>query len=1008
MINPLFSLFTCIGSRNCITLRLKSFNISSIDMVRIVLQYLVAVAIVAVLPLSADARFYYIDMVPSDSLWIRGRVMESLANMDLHKAFAVPIDAKGNYGDTIYADIDVEFLGMNGVRERSFINLFAPRVDSTYVFEIGAPGYTPKTVVYKVERLGKREMMREMPATVLERAPRQLGEVTVTASKVKFYNKGDTLVYNADAFQLADGSMLDALISQLPGVELNNKGEIRVNGEYVETLLLNGKQFFSSDKKLMLENIGAYTVKDVEVYKGQTRIEKWIDNPLKEKHLTMNVKLKKEYSRGWILNAQGGYGTEDRYMGRLFASSFGLKSNVALIGNINNLNDTFDPSDYGSWRQSNYGTEKNRQRKAGLNYNHESADVKRTIDGSFKFEDNSNTELTTNNGTSFYATGDVYSYSHSVNRLSSFSLSTEHNGMLDLGRVNINGQLSGSYRRSERASSSLSGSFNEEQPDVSAEFLRTIYGNGSAEQLAALINRSITARDNRGRSAEVSGNVTTHYKLPGSSDMLTFTLSSSYEAEKSHDWNDYTINYGVESKPADCRRQYGDNSPIHNLMLKGAVAYEARFRNLNLNLGYDYLFNDRVSDMRMYALERLANMGEYGFLPDGYLDAFDQANSYNSRRWESCHTFRPSLRYVLKTASGGEFKADFNPTMAVKQRHMNYWRDGKSYRVNHTGFMVDMGYSGVRLEYSNKESSIMNIGKDRTTKYVLSYEYSINTTLPEMMDLVDIVDESNPLLIREGNPGLKNAYHQSHSVSWSIAPAKISISNDISVRYEYDTDALVQGVRYDMNTGVSRVRTYNVNGNRSVTVDDRVFWSKGNVYIQSMTRACFSKNVFMSTTGQSADFGKYYTKNTEVSERLNVSWRNRGCSVSFNGDMAYRKTSREGADDIDAIHANYGVNAMITLPAGLSIGTNFTLSTRWGYGDKDLDTTDAVWNANISYAPKNKRWVFMLHGFDLLHSMSSVHYFVSAMGRSVWASNTLPRYILASVQYRFNIQPKQH
>ncbi len=163
-------------------------------------------------------------------------------------------------------------------------------------------------------------MTREMPVTILERAPHQLGEVQVVASKVKFYHRGDTLVYNADAFQLAEGSMLDELIRQLPGVELNKDGEIKVNGEKVETLLLNGKHFFSGDNKLMLENLGAYTVKDVEVYRGQTALEKWVNDPNAQKHLTMDVKLKKEYSHGYLLNAQAGYGTEERYLGRLFAS----------------------------------------------------------------------------------------------------------------------------------------------------------------------------------------------------------------------------------------------------------------------------------------------------------------------------------------------------------------------------------------------------------------------------------------------------------------------------------------------------------------------------------------------------------------------------------------------------------------------------------------------------------------------------------------------------------------
>ena len=88
---------------------------------------------------------------------------------------------------------------------------------------------------------------RNIPDIYLDRAPHKLREVEVTASKIKFYHRGDTIVYNADAFQLAEGSMLDALISQLPGVELSDNGRITVNGEFVESLLLNGKHFFDGN-----------------------------------------------------------------------------------------------------------------------------------------------------------------------------------------------------------------------------------------------------------------------------------------------------------------------------------------------------------------------------------------------------------------------------------------------------------------------------------------------------------------------------------------------------------------------------------------------------------------------------------------------------------------------------------------------------------------------------------------------------------------------------------------
>ena len=112
----------------------------------------------------------------------------------------------------------------------------------------------------------------------------------------------------------------------------------------MESLLLNGKEFFDKDRNIMLENLGAYTVNNVEVYRGQTKREKWIDDPNAQKHLTMDVKLKKEYSMGWLLNSEAGYGTEDLYTARLFASWFSNTSRFTLLGNMNNVGNNFNLS----------------------------------------------------------------------------------------------------------------------------------------------------------------------------------------------------------------------------------------------------------------------------------------------------------------------------------------------------------------------------------------------------------------------------------------------------------------------------------------------------------------------------------------------------------------------------------------------------------------------------------------------------------------------------------------
>ncbi len=135
----------------------------------------------------------------------------------------------------------------NGTIRTCFKFEIPEQADGRFLVKLEAKGYS---TVYKPVKLvwKKKSIEISLWDTPMRRTSwtndRQLGEATVTATKIKFYTKGDTLIYNADAFQLQEGSLLDALIAQLPGAELKSDGRIMVNGKFVESLLLNGRDFF--------------------------------------------------------------------------------------------------------------------------------------------------------------------------------------------------------------------------------------------------------------------------------------------------------------------------------------------------------------------------------------------------------------------------------------------------------------------------------------------------------------------------------------------------------------------------------------------------------------------------------------------------------------------------------------------------------------------------------------------------------------------------------------------
>ena len=171
------------------------------------------------------------------------------------------------------------------------------------IIKVEHPNYNSDYSSHSLKYVGRNANF-ELPPIFVKRkstfTEQTLNEVVVTATKVKMYYRGDTLVYNADAFNVADGSMLDALIKQMPGTELTKQGEIFVNGRKVENLLLNGKDFFRGKNKLMLENLPYYTVKEIKVYDQTTDKAMALHDDRAKKDFVMDVNLKKEYSKGYM------------------------------------------------------------------------------------------------------------------------------------------------------------------------------------------------------------------------------------------------------------------------------------------------------------------------------------------------------------------------------------------------------------------------------------------------------------------------------------------------------------------------------------------------------------------------------------------------------------------------------------------------------------------------------------------------------------------------------------
>ena len=207
------------------------------------------------------------------------------------------------------------------------------REPAQYILKFEHPNYETTYANFEMKHVSRRLSDIEGPKVYLKKTAQahhfeggEIGEVVVKATKVKMVWRGDTLVYNADAFNVPEGSMLDGLIKQLPGVVLKDNGEIFVNGKKIDNLTLNGADFFKGKNKIMLQNLPYFTVKNVEVYKKQTEENKYlgIDDEDKKEY-TMDVILKREYSIGGSTNVEAGGGPSDGGDWRYKLKGFGLR-----------------------------------------------------------------------------------------------------------------------------------------------------------------------------------------------------------------------------------------------------------------------------------------------------------------------------------------------------------------------------------------------------------------------------------------------------------------------------------------------------------------------------------------------------------------------------------------------------------------------------------------------------------------------------------------------------------
>jgi len=288
----------------------------------------------------------------------------------------------------------------------------------------------------------------------------------------------------------------------------------------------------------------------------------------------------------------------------------------------------------------------------------------------------------------------------------------------------------------------------------------------------------------------------------------------------------------------------------------------------------------------------------------------------------------------------------------------------------------------------------------------LRAQYRGTTSQPSMTDLLDIVDDSNPMSVRMGNPGLKPSFTNRFELRYNNYIQSHQQSIMTFANYNTTRNSIGNKTYYDKDTGQKTIRPENINGNWNAalgmmynfSIDSAGVWNVNNFAMLN-----HSNNVNYLAQGKESVVNT--TRSDMIMDRLQASFRKDWFEIAADGMFNYNhsKNLLQAVDNLDTWMFSYGGSLNIFAPWGSSISTDLHNQSRRGYNDKSMNTNELVWNAQISQSfLKGNALTLSLQFYDILHNRSNISNSVTADMSSETRYNSINSYVMLHVIYRLN------
>ena len=759
---------------------------------------------------------------------------------------------------------------------------------------------------------------------------------TVTARASKVTLKADTFMYNASAFRTPEGSVVEELVKRLPGAEVSDDGTIKINGKEVKKILVDGKEFMTGDTKTALQNLPTNIIERIKAYDQQSDLARVSGIQDGEEETVLDFGIKKGMNKGLMANVDLGIGTKKRYAGRGMGAVMKDNLKVMLFTRANNVNDMGFPGGGGGgrWGQQRQGL--NATKMVGANVNYEIKD-KFKLDGSIRWNHSNGDQLAKRSSEQIYD-ATTSAFSNSVSRV--FSRGNSWNAQMRIEwqpdsmtnilfrptlRINSNDGLD----RSEEAT------FDKDPYQYVSNPLEEL---GQLIDLGIVKNNRVQNNVSYSDSKNLGGMLQFNRKLSSTGRNITLQLNGNWSNGGSQSINDAVVMfYQYENDSSYITRRYND-TPTKNWNYRARLTYsEPIFRQVYLQFIYQYRYDYTKSDRSTYDFSYapispiwtpdyrtwdtyLAPYQPIGGYRDDDLSRFSEYRNYT-------HNLELMLRVVRKTYN-------FNVGVRLVPQKSHFVQD---YQGHHSDTTRTVTNFTPTLDFRWKRSEVSQ----------LRVNYFANINQPQMSDLLEIVDDSDPLNIKVGNAGLKpsftqnlrffyNNYVQAHQRSIATWAGLSTTSNAISNKVTLDT-----------SSGARVTRPENIDGNWNAyagLVFNTALDSAAYFNINSFTNTGYNHYVGYASVNSMSESQKSITKSVNINQRLAFSYRNDWLEVELSGGVGYNhsRNDQQTSNNLDTWQFSYGGLVGITAPWGTALTTNINMQSRRGYNDASMNTNELI------------------------------------------------------------------